>query len=222
MRRVLAVLCLAVVAGCGKDGGGSPTTPTPTPTPTPTVTRIIALEGNLDFGDVTVGRTANRELRIVNRGNGPLTISGLTGPAGFSASWTNGTIASNQWQDLTVQFAPVAQQSYSGTLTVNADQTSGTNTIAITARGVRERWSRTGVGDSVFDMPTDVTRVRIIGIYNGFSSNFIVRIGGRLTVNELIGTGWSSTRYDGTLLTSGGVVAITNSSGVSWSFEEIR
>jgi hypothetical protein len=57
----------------------------------------------------------------------------------------------------------------------------------------------------------------------GFSSNFIVRIGGRLTVNELLGAGWNQTRYDGTLLTGGGgVVSITNSSGVNWSFEEVR
>ena len=43
-----------------------------------------------------------------------------------------------------------------------------------------------------------------VGTYTGFSSNFIVRIGGRLIVNELLGTTWGQTRYDGTLLTGGG------------------
>lgn len=77
------------------------------------------------------------------------------------------------------------------------------------------------MGDNVFDMPTYVSRVRIIGTYTGYSSNFIVWVGEDLLVNELLGTGWGTTTYDGTLLTTGGVVQITNSSGVSWSFTEV-
>ena len=86
---------------------------------------------------------------------------------------------------------------------------------------VQKIWSKSGVGDSVFDMPTYVSRVRVIGTYTGYSSNFIVDVAGRLFVNELLGTGWGTTRYDGTLLTSGGVVEITHSSGVSWSFTQV-
>jgi hypothetical protein len=37
---------------------------------------------------------------------------------------------------VTIQFAPTAAQTYSGTLTVNGDQTSGTNTIAISGTGI--------------------------------------------------------------------------------------
>jgi len=66
-----------------------------------------------------------------------------------------------------------------------------------------------------------VERVRVIGTYTGYSSNFIVWVGGDLLVNELLGTGWGQTRYDGTLLTTGGVVEIIHSSGVSWSFTEV-
>jgi hypothetical protein len=84
-------------------------------------------------------------------------------------------------------------------------------------------FTKSGTGDNVFDMPMYVARVRIVGTYTGYSSNFIVYIGGRLIVNELLGTGWGTTRYDGTLLTGGGgIVQITNSSGVSWSFTEVR
>jgi hypothetical protein len=86
---------------------------------------------------------------------------------------------------------------------------------------VRSAWSKSGVGDNVFDMPTYVSRVKIIGTYTGYSSNFIVYVGGRLLVNALLGTGWGTTRFEGTYLTSGGVVQITNSSGVSWSFTEV-
>ena len=46
---------------------------------------------------------------------------------------------------------------------------------------------------------------------------------GSLLVNELLGTGWSRTVYDGTLLTEGGgTVSIEMSSGVVWSFAEVR
>ncbi|MFC2169956.1 Ig-like domain-containing protein [Acidobacteriota bacterium] len=86
---------------------------------------------------------------------------------------------------------------------------------------VRSPWSRSGVGDMVFDMPTYVSRVRVVGTYTGYSSNFIVYVAGRLFVNELLGTGWNTTRYDGTLLTTGGVVEVKHSSGVSWSFTQV-
>ena len=84
-------------------------------------------------------------------------------------------------------------------------------------------WTQSGTGNTVFTMPSYFARVRIIGIYNQYSSNFIIRIGGRLVVNELLGTGWSTTTYDGVHLTNGGgVVEITNSSGVAWSLTEQR
>ncbi len=64
--------------------------------------------------------------------------------------------------------------------------------------------------------------MKIIGTFTGGGSNFIVRIGGRLVVNEIIGTRSPSTRHEGTYVTSGGVVEITNSSGVQWEFSQER
>lgn len=84
-------------------------------------------------------------------------------------------------------------------------------------------FTKSGVGDSVFSMPADVARVHVVATYTDYASNFIVTIDGRLILNELLGTGFNSTRYDGTVLTGGGgTVAITSSSGVSWSFTEVR
>ncbi len=86
-------------------------------------------------------------------------------------------------------------------------------------------WTRAGTGDMVFDMPSYVARVRVVGTYTGYTSNFIVWINKprTLLVNELLGTGWGKTTYDGTLLTEGGgVVSIESSSGVAWSFTEVR
>ena len=86
-------------------------------------------------------------------------------------------------------------------------------------------WSNAGTGDTVFDMPRSVARVRVIGTYTAHSSNFIVWIDKprTLLVNELLGTGWGRTTYDGILLTEGGgIVSIESSSGVVWSFTEVR
>lgn len=85
-------------------------------------------------------------------------------------------------------------------------------------------WSQSGIGDTVFNMPVDVARVHVVATYPGNASNFVVWINStRLLVNELLGTGFGQTTYDGTLLTGGGgVVSITNSSGVTWSFTEVR
>jgi hypothetical protein len=83
-------------------------------------------------------------------------------------------------------------------------------------------WSSCGTGDTVFDMPTRVERVKIAADYSEHSSNFIAHIGGDLVVNELIGTGFDSTHFEGTYLTDGGVAEITHSSGVRWCFTEVR
>jgi Abnormal spindle-like microcephaly-assoc'd, ASPM-SPD-2-Hydin len=221
LRRLLAstltVVAFTGIIACGGDGG--PTAPPPPPA----ATRIMVLEGTLTFGDVPIGGSFDRTMRILSTGTETLTVTGMTGPDGYTADWTNGTIPAGTVRVVTLIFRPTENRTYNGTITVNANHTSGTNTLPISGRGLRELFRRSGTGDSVFDMPLDVARVRIIGTYTGNSSNFVVRIGGRLLVNELLGTFWNQTRYDGTLLTGGGgVVAITNSSGVAWSFEEVR
>jgi hypothetical protein len=48
-----------------------------------------------------------------------------------TATWTNGAIAPGASQPVTIRFAPTAAGVFSGTLTVNADQTSGSNAIGI-------------------------------------------------------------------------------------------
>lgn len=85
-------------------------------------------------------------------------------------------------------------------------------------------WSRTGAGNLVFDMPSRVSRVQITGTFNGACQNFVVRVSQNLVVNEILGTctiGIGS-RYSGVHQVSGGTTEVTNSTGVLWTFEEIR
>ena len=99
------------------------------------VTRVIALSGNMDFGDVSVGESADLTLTITNNGNMDLTVNDITYPDDFSGSWS-GTISAGQSQDVTVNFAPTEAAEYSDTITVNCDSTSGDNSVACGGVGI--------------------------------------------------------------------------------------
>lgn len=136
------------VAACG-GSDSAPASPTSPSASTPATTRIIALSGNLAFGDVPVGSERDASLTISNRGNATLTITGMSIPGGMadqlSASWTSGQIPAGGSQAVTIRFSPTSAGSYNGSLSVNGDQTSGVNTLAISASSsgmdVSGRWS---------------------------------------------------------------------------------
>lgn len=222
-RLYVLVLCLLALS-CG---GKSPTAPTPEP-PAATTRIIRLLGGPINFGGIEIGQSFTWHLQIANDGNAPLTISSVNGPggqaAGFVSSVTAGAVipagSVRPWQ---IVFTPNASAQYNGTVTVSSDATSGTNTVPMTAFGRGPTFSYSGAGDDVFDVPFYVSRVRITGVYNGFSSNFIMRIGGRLVINELLGTGWTQTSFAGNyLLEATGAATVTNSTGVAWTITEIR
>ena len=129
--RVLALALLPFTIACG-GGSSSPTSPSTTP---PATTRVAGVSGNLAFGDVAVGSSRDLTYTITNTGNAVLTVTGTTISGGLSTqtsfSWTSGTIAAGASQTVTVRFQPTTTGAYSGTVTVNGDQTSGGNTIAI-------------------------------------------------------------------------------------------
>jgi len=125
---IAAALTVLIATGaCNKDE--TPTSPTPTPG------AVIGMSGNLAFGSVTVGATANNTFTISNTGTSPLTVTGVTYPAGFSGNFTSGTIAPAGTQAVTVTFTPTASTAYAGTITVSGNQASGTNTIAVSGSG---------------------------------------------------------------------------------------
>jgi ASPM-SPD-2-Hydin domain-containing protein len=132
MLQWLAVILITSLSiACGGSKSGAPTTPTPAET------RIIRLEADLNFGDMPLGSTLERELRIYNSGTGALTVTGVTAPSGYAVSWTGGTVPPGTNQLSIIRFAPTSEQTYNGTLTVNANHTSGSNTMAISGRGIQ-------------------------------------------------------------------------------------
>lgn len=122
-KRILSVLWLVIAVACG---GSSPSSPSP-------ASRILNISGSLTFGDVLVGIGGTASLTIANTGTAPLNITGMTGPSGLSASWPSGTIPAGASQIVLITFVPTAPGTYTGTLTINADQTSGTTTVSLSA-----------------------------------------------------------------------------------------
>lgn len=228
MRSVLVSAALLALTACS---GGS-TAPTPTPPPT-TPTRIITVTGDLAFGNVNLGSTADRTFTIGNSGNATLTFTGMngiggTGTAGYTIAPLTGSVAPGSTIVVTVHFAPTIAQFYSNVLTIASDRTSGGNQINVSGFGINNTpiFTQSGVGDSVFDMPLTVTRVRVQAVPTTSCQNFIVRISGRASlINVILGTCSvaDARTLDSTYLTGGGgVVSITNSTGVQWTFTELR
>jgi len=122
-KAISTILALAAAYSCG---GAAPPAPSPAP-----ATRTIALSGNLAFGNVLAGSTTESTLTISNTGSANVTVTGLTAPSGYSASWTNGVIPSGGQQSVTISFLPTAAGNYNGAIVVLADQTPGSTTIAV-------------------------------------------------------------------------------------------
>ena len=202
------VIVSAVLLTLTACGGKSPTAPTPAavtppppiaappPSPPPVATASVAgVVTDAVTGRALGGATARIGTQTASTdGNGYYSLGGIT----------IGTV----------------------TLAITApNYNSATQAFAITGdtrRDVRVTpfWTASGIGNTVLDMPTYVSRVRITGRYDSNSTNFVVRIGGRLIVNELLGRAWSSTTYNGLHLVSGGVTEITLSRDVTWTFAQ--
>lgn len=93
---------------------------------------------------------------------------------------------------------------------------------------VAPTFTKSGSGDTVFDLPDYVTRVTITGSFpaaSGSCGNFIVWNTTHLIVNEIMGScdnATSGRSYTGTHATGPGEVRIEQSTGVAWTFTEVR
>jgi GH25 family lysozyme M1 (1,4-beta-N-acetylmuramidase) len=98
--------------------------------------KIITLNGTLNFGDVMVGSSSSLQLSLVNDGKAPLAVGSVNYPNGFTGSWSSGTIASGQSVRITVTFSPGALGAYAANITFNSDATSGISCIPVSGAGV--------------------------------------------------------------------------------------
>jgi hypothetical protein len=223
MRAPLLACLVVSLATVGVSCGGgnesrSPTAPTPTPTPTPSPTPTptpppppsrVSLTGTVTVRDTMV-RLNGATVRI---------LDGLN--AGRVATTANG--GQFRFDDLQPSNGNVSATGGTGWAEqILGTYIDGTNTLNFTIRTTNP-WSRTGNGNTVFDMPAWVSRTQIRGTWNGTStSNFIAHLNSRSLINEVLRDRPNRT-YEGThLTTGGGTVEIVNSSNISWTFTEVR
>jgi hypothetical protein len=98
--------------------------------------KTIAVSGNLTFGNVSVGSSAQLSMTISNAGNTTLNVSSISLPAGFSTTFTTASIPVGSKVTAFIKFSPTAAQSYTGTATVNSSATTGTKTLPVSGTGV--------------------------------------------------------------------------------------
>lgn len=138
----IGTLCLTLaIALATIECGGSSSSPSG-----PSASGVISLNGSLDFGTVIGGTNKELTFSISNAGNESIAVSGITVPTGFTVSWSNGAVAPGQVQNVVVRFTPTLDHNYSGTLTVSSNA-SGSNTLNISARGIRTGRVMDPVGD---------------------------------------------------------------------------
>jgi hypothetical protein len=141
------------------------------------------------------------------------------GRASTTAAGGSYSITGLSVSGFTVNISATNYESTSTSVTLTSNQTVN---VSLTPTPL---FARSGSGNTVFDMPTTVSRIRVTGDYSGRCQNFIVHIGGRSIVNEILGTcsvATTGSHYDAIALTIGGVVEIIDASGVNWTFTEVR
>lgn len=77
--------------------------------------------------------------------------------------------------------------------------------------------NKSGVGDAVFVLPARSARYTVSGRMPQGTENFVVKVGGRLVVNEIVGTEGYTTTFSAAPQEQ---VQVTNSPGVTWHFTE--
>lgn len=203
----LALLLSGALSGCNDSSPTAPTTPTQPTQPTGPVTYNVAVRvtdavsGNgLPGAEVVVldGQFTGSTHTVTD--NGTVTLTGAQGNMNLQATHTG------------------YRSARSGVGPCGSTGCTATIDFAL-RRGTP--WRRTGTGANVFDMPTDLRRVRIQATYNGGGENFVVWVGDDLVVNTILGTRWPSTTYNGVHLVRGGVVEVDHSEGVSWSITQV-
>jgi hypothetical protein len=199
-----------LTAACSSDNKSvtapsTPTTPTPPPAPAPTTFtlsgRVTSAAGPALAGaNVAILDGPNANRATSTDGAGGYSFTGLAS-SGFTVAFSAGGYATTT--------RPVS-------LAANV-----TTNVALLPAAL---FQKVGVGNQVFDIPSFITRARIMADYGGSCQNFILRINGRSLANEILGNCSiaSGRHYDATVLTGGGTGDTVSSEGVLWSFTEVR
>ena len=163
--------------------------------------------------------SVGQNITISNTGNAPLIVSGVSSTNNmFSASPNSFTVPAGGQQIVSVTLIPVAYNFnlQSTTLTFNANQTSGTNTIAVTGQRTAERTIQLSASSLVYLFTGQQQSVTVT---NASSSNDYLTITG---ISPTSTSDWSANITTGNLTpgqsTSFTITRLTNPNPVTQNF----
>src|SRR5437870_1696706 len=135
---------------------------------------------SVSFGNVLVGSTGVQNLTLTNSGSASLTIAqGTFTGAGFSISGLTFplTLAAGQSSTFSVQFAPTATGSVSGSVSLVSNAPNSPSTIALSGTGVQPQLSVTPPSVTFGNVLVGSTGVQNITLTNSGSANLTVAQG---------------------------------------------
>ena len=96
--------------------------------------RMILSTAEVSFGEVPANQTLNKKIIIMNLGDADLVVSNISSNNNvFTPGTVSATIPPNTSSDISISFVPKAEQSYTGTLTINGSGV--TLEVAVTGTG---------------------------------------------------------------------------------------
>ncbi|KOY84389.1 hypothetical protein AD998_21225 [bacterium 336/3] len=99
---------------------------------------ILDVTDILDFGDVFIGESSKKTIRIKNTGVDVLQIKGITSNSlVFKGQWL-GDILSNQTQQVEIEFTPIKEESYEGFIKISSNATQGDSSFIVKGRGIKK------------------------------------------------------------------------------------
>src|SRR5947209_1371768 len=169
---ILALFSWFSVSGCGGVAGKN-TTPQGNG-------QLSARPASVAFGNVTVGSSSTQAVSFSNTGNVKLTVSlgGATGP-GISISGLTFplTLPPGQSSALSVQFAPTATGSVSGSVSLVSNAANSPSTIALRGAGVQPQLSVVPPSVSFGNVLVGSTGVQNLTLTNSGSANLTIAQG---------------------------------------------
>lgn len=169
---------------------------------------------NLNFGDVIIGESSVQNITISNVGKKVLRISSISCPSGFKSDWTSASINAGSSKTLKVTFTPTSNKSYSGSLQINSDSSTGsTKTISLTGNGLPKQSPIMTLSETSLkfgDQTVNTQKSKTLTITNtGTGSLTVSGISKTSTYGDVVSiSGW----------TSGGTIASGESKSITVSF----
>lgn len=94
----------------------------------------LNIVGDLNFGNVTIGQSSIKVIKLTNAGVTPITVTNITTTTGYSTNWSGGYVPAGSSQDVVITFSPSTIGSANGTVTILSNASN--NNIMLHATGV--------------------------------------------------------------------------------------